>query len=66
MDSLDTVLCLYRRQIVPYGVFKQKCLAIESRENSELEVEDAQVGEYASLVGQTCAERMLLFRSGLD
>ncbi|XP_053524375.1 arginyl-tRNA--protein transferase 1 isoform X9 [Artibeus jamaicensis] len=50
----DRVQVFYRKAIMPYGVYKK-----QRRDASE----EADVLQYASLVGQACAERMLLFRS---
>ncbi|XP_070288114.1 arginyl-tRNA--protein transferase 1 isoform X5 [Myotis yumanensis] len=50
----DRLQVLYKKAILPYGVFKQ-----QQREPGE----EAAVLQYASLVGQACSERMLLFRS---
>lgn len=44
----------HKKAILPYGVYKK-----QRRDPSE----EASVLQYASLVGQACAERMLLFRS---
>lgn len=51
----DRLQVLHKKAILPYGVFKQQ----RRREPAE----EAAVLQYASLVGQACAERMLLFRS---
>ncbi|XP_023603781.1 arginyl-tRNA--protein transferase 1 isoform X21 [Myotis lucifugus] len=50
----DRLQVLYKKAILPYGVFKQ-----QQREPGE----EAAVLQYASLVGQACSERMLLFRN---
>ncbi|KAM5321053.1 arginyl-tRNA--protein transferase 1 isoform 8-T8 [Glossophaga mutica] len=50
----DRVQVFYKKAIMPYGVYKK-----QRRDASE----EADVLQYASLVGQACAERMLLFRS---
>lgn len=50
----DRLQVLYKKAILPYGVFKQ-----QQREPGE----EAAVLQYASLVGQACSERMLLFRT---
>uniref|UniRef100_A0A8C6WV36 Arginyl-tRNA--protein transferase 1 n=1 Tax=Neogobius melanostomus TaxID=47308 RepID=A0A8C6WV36_9GOBI len=45
---------LYRRTVMPYAVYSRK------RKGSS---DEAEVKQYASLVGQDCAERILLYRS---
>nr|KAF6424501.1 arginyltransferase 1 [Molossus molossus] len=50
----DRLRVFHKKAIVPYGVYRR-----QQRDPSE----DAAVRQYASLVGQACAERMLLFRS---
>ncbi|XP_006913563.1 arginyl-tRNA--protein transferase 1 isoform X4 [Pteropus alecto] len=50
----DRLQVFHKKAILPYGVYKK-----QRRDPSE----EASVLQYASLVGQTCAERMLLFRS---
>ena len=53
-DSIEEVLCLHMRQVMPYIVYK----ALNRKRDDSIEVR-----EYANLVGMTCAERMLLYRS---
>ncbi|XP_004700948.4 arginyl-tRNA--protein transferase 1 isoform X4 [Echinops telfairi] len=48
------VQVFHKKAIMPYSVYKQ-----QQKDPSE----DAVVLQYASLVGQSCAERMLLFRN---
>lgn len=50
----DRVRVFYKKAIMPYGVYKKY-----QKDPSE----EAAVLQYASLVGQACSERMLLFRS---
>ncbi|XP_022424269.1 arginyl-tRNA--protein transferase 1 isoform X2 [Delphinapterus leucas] len=50
----DRLQVFYKKAIMPYGVYKK-----QQRDPSE----EAAVLQYASLVGQTCSERMLLFRN---
>ncbi|XP_023976966.1 fibroblast growth factor receptor 2 isoform X5 [Physeter macrocephalus] len=50
----DRLQVFYRKVTMPYGVYKK-----QQRDPSE----EAAVLQYASLVGQTCSERMLLFRN---
>ncbi|XP_035883306.1 arginyl-tRNA--protein transferase 1 isoform X4 [Phyllostomus discolor] len=50
----DRVQVFYRRAVLPYGVYRK-----QRRDAGE----EADVLQYASLVGQACSERMLLFRS---
>ncbi|XP_045710062.1 arginyl-tRNA--protein transferase 1 isoform X2 [Phyllostomus hastatus] len=50
----DRVQVFYRKAILPYGVYRK-----QRRDAGE----EADVLQYASLVGQACSERMLLFRS---
>ncbi|XP_036754898.2 arginyl-tRNA--protein transferase 1 isoform X7 [Manis pentadactyla] len=49
----DRLQVLHKKAIVPYGVYKT-----QQKDPSE----EATVLQYASLVGQACSERMLLFR----
>uniref|UniRef100_A0A673J5A3 Arginyl-tRNA--protein transferase 1 n=1 Tax=Sinocyclocheilus rhinocerous TaxID=307959 RepID=A0A673J5A3_9TELE len=51
---LGRVLVLHRRTVMPYAAYARKWKG----SNDEKEVE-----QYASLVGQTCAERILLYRA---
>ena len=53
MDSLDTVMVLHKHVVMPHAQYKM------FKPNAD----DAPVKEYAGMVGKTCAERMLLFRS---
>ncbi|XP_029466415.1 arginyl-tRNA--protein transferase 1 isoform X1 [Rhinatrema bivittatum] len=53
LKDLDHAQVLYKMTRMPYRVYKKK----RKGQNDE-----PSVREYASLVGQTCAERMLLFR----
>ncbi|XP_073934272.1 arginyl-tRNA--protein transferase 1 isoform X7 [Castor canadensis] len=50
----DRMQVFYKKAIMPYGVYKK-----HQKDPSE----EATVLQYASLVGQTCSERMLLFRN---
>ncbi|XP_007935015.1 arginyl-tRNA--protein transferase 1 [Orycteropus afer afer] len=50
----DRLQVLHKKAVMPYGVYKR-----QQRDPSE----EATVLQYASLVGQSCSERMLLFRS---
>ncbi|KAM4851472.1 arginyl-tRNA--protein transferase 1 isoform 5-T5 [Thomomys bottae] len=50
----DRLQVFYKKAIMPYGVYKK-----QQKDPSE----DATVQQYASLVGQACSERMLLFRN---
>ncbi|XP_046304650.1 arginyl-tRNA--protein transferase 1 isoform X3 [Marmota monax] len=50
----DRLQVFHKKAIMPYGVYKKS-----QKDPSE----EAAVLQYASLVGQACAERMLLFRS---
>lgn len=50
----DRLQVFHKKAIMPYGVYKKS-----QKDPSE----EASVLQYASLVGQACAERMLLFRS---
>uniref|UniRef100_A0AAX7TBE8 Arginyl-tRNA--protein transferase 1 n=1 Tax=Astatotilapia calliptera TaxID=8154 RepID=A0AAX7TBE8_ASTCA len=52
--DLGRALVLYRRTVMPYAAYSRK------RKGSSDEME---VQQYASLVGQDCAERILLYRS---
>ncbi|XP_038613511.1 arginyl-tRNA--protein transferase 1 isoform X4 [Tachyglossus aculeatus] len=54
LKELDRLRVLHKRTIMPYNVYKRR----QKDPNSE-----ATVQQYASLVGQVCSERMLLFRS---
>ncbi|ELW69721.1 Arginyl-tRNA--protein transferase 1 [Tupaia chinensis] len=50
----DRLQVFYKKAIMPYGVYKK-----HQKDPSE----EATVLQYASLVGQACSERMLLFRN---
>nr|XP_010599509.1 arginyl-tRNA--protein transferase 1 isoform X4 [Loxodonta africana] len=50
----DRLQVFYRKAVLPYGVYRR-----QRRDPRE----EAAVLQYASLVGQRCSERMLLFRS---
>ncbi|XP_055018646.1 arginyl-tRNA--protein transferase 1 isoform X2 [Boleophthalmus pectinirostris] len=53
LKEVDRALVLYKRTAMPYGVYCRK------RKGSS---DEAEVKQYASLVGQDCAQRILLFR----
>lgn len=50
----DRLQVLYKKTVLPYGAFKKQ---------QRSPAEEAAVLQYARLVGQACAQRMLLFRS---
>ncbi|XP_068255396.1 arginyl-tRNA--protein transferase 1 isoform X2 [Nyctibius grandis] len=54
IKELGRVRVLHKRTMMPYSVYKKR------RKGPS---DEASVQQYASLVGQTCSERMLLFRS---
>ncbi|XP_062851047.1 arginyl-tRNA--protein transferase 1 isoform X2 [Trichomycterus rosablanca] len=54
LKDLGKVLVLHRKTVMPYAAYARK------RKGSS---DEKQVEQYARLVGQTCAERILLFRS---
>ncbi|XP_017664718.1 PREDICTED: arginyl-tRNA--protein transferase 1 isoform X2 [Lepidothrix coronata] len=54
LKELGRVRVLHKRTVMPYSVYKKR------RKGPS---DEANVQQYASLVGQTCSERMLLFRS---
>uniref|UniRef100_A0A6Q2XDF8 Arginyl-tRNA--protein transferase 1 n=1 Tax=Esox lucius TaxID=8010 RepID=A0A6Q2XDF8_ESOLU len=54
LKDLGRLLVLYRRAVMPYAAFARK----RKGSNDEAEVE-----QYARLVGQVCAERILLYRA---
>ncbi|KAE8590138.1 hypothetical protein XENTR_v10017960 [Xenopus tropicalis] len=54
LAELGRVRVLYKRTVMPYCIYKKR----RKGPNDE-----ATVKQYAGLVGQTCAERMLLYRS---
>ncbi|XP_006879951.1 PREDICTED: arginyl-tRNA--protein transferase 1 isoform X1 [Elephantulus edwardii] len=53
-EAPDRLRVLHRKAIMPYGVYRK-----QQKDPSE----EATVLQYASLVGQRCSERMLLFRN---
>ncbi|KAI1236146.1 hypothetical protein IHE44_0001420 [Lamprotornis superbus] len=53
LKELGRVRVLHKRTVMPYSVYKRR----------KGPSDEASVQQYASLVGQTCSERMLLFRS---
>ncbi|KAK7925457.1 hypothetical protein WMY93_007767 [Mugilogobius chulae] len=54
LKDVGRALVLYKRTVMPYMVYCRK------RKGSS---DEAEVKQYASLVGQDCAERILLYRS---
>ncbi|CAM4727915.1 unnamed protein product [Leuciscus chuanchicus] len=54
LKDLSRALVLHRRTVMPYAAYARK----RKGSNDEKEVE-----QYASLVGQSCAERILLYRA---
>ncbi|XP_065152234.1 arginyl-tRNA--protein transferase 1 isoform X5 [Paramisgurnus dabryanus] len=54
LKEVGRALVLYRRTVMPYAAYARK----RKGSNDQKEVE-----QYASLVGQMCAERILLYRS---
>nr|XP_042711265.1 arginyl-tRNA--protein transferase 1 isoform X10 [Chrysemys picta bellii] len=54
IKELGRVRVLHKRIVMPYSMYKKR------RKGPS---DEASVQQYASLVGQTCSERMLLFRS---
>ncbi|XP_067417444.1 arginyl-tRNA--protein transferase 1 isoform X3 [Emydura macquarii macquarii] len=54
IKELGRVRVLHKRIVMPYSIYKKR------RKGTS---DEASVQQYASLVGQTCSERMLLFRS---
>ncbi|XP_056659186.1 arginyl-tRNA--protein transferase 1 isoform X11 [Monodelphis domestica] len=54
IKELDRLRVLYKRTIMPYNIYKKR---------QKGPSDEAVVQQYADLVGQTCSERMLLFRS---
>ncbi|XP_067996499.1 arginyl-tRNA--protein transferase 1 isoform X4 [Melanerpes formicivorus] len=54
LQELGRVRVLHKRTVMPYSVYKRR------RKGPS---DEASVRQYASLVGQACSERMLLFRS---
>ncbi|XP_054654003.1 arginyl-tRNA--protein transferase 1 isoform X5 [Dunckerocampus dactyliophorus] len=54
LKDVGRVLVLHRRTVMPYTVYSRK------RKGS---TDETEVQEYATLVGQNCAERILLYRA---
>uniref|UniRef100_A0A3Q3J7U4 Arginyl-tRNA--protein transferase 1 n=1 Tax=Monopterus albus TaxID=43700 RepID=A0A3Q3J7U4_MONAL len=54
LKDVGRVLVLYKRTVMPYAVYVRK------RKGSS---EEREVQQYASLVGQECAERIVLYRA---
>ncbi|XP_020834896.1 arginyl-tRNA--protein transferase 1 isoform X9 [Phascolarctos cinereus] len=54
VKELGRLRVLYKRTIMPYNIYKKR---------QKGPSDEAIVQQYADLVGQTCSERMLLFRS---
>uniref|UniRef100_A0A4X2LMZ3 Arginyl-tRNA--protein transferase 1 n=1 Tax=Vombatus ursinus TaxID=29139 RepID=A0A4X2LMZ3_VOMUR len=54
IKELDQLRVLYKRTVMPYNIYKKR---------QKGPSDEAIVQQYADLVGQTCSERMLLFRS---
>ncbi|XP_034537726.1 arginyl-tRNA--protein transferase 1 isoform X2 [Notolabrus celidotus] len=54
LKDVGRALVLYRRTVMPYAVYSRK------RKGSS---DEAEVQQYAGLVGQDCAERILLYRA---
>ncbi|KAG7462705.1 hypothetical protein MATL_G00187520 [Megalops atlanticus] len=54
LKDLGRALVLYRRTVMPYAVYARK------RKGSS---DEREVEQYAGLVGQACAERILLYRA---
>ncbi|KAM6444152.1 arginyl-tRNA--protein transferase 1 isoform 4-T4 [Liasis olivaceus] len=54
VKDLDQVQILHKRTVMPYRVYKR---------NRKGPSDEETVQQYATLVGQACSERMLLFRS---
>uniref|UniRef100_A0A8C5I8L0 Arginyl-tRNA--protein transferase 1 n=1 Tax=Gouania willdenowi TaxID=441366 RepID=A0A8C5I8L0_GOUWI len=54
LNDVGRALVLYRRAVMPYAAYSRK----RKGSNDETEVQ-----QYAGLVGQDCAERILLYRS---
>uniref|UniRef100_A0A8C4IBT4 Arginyl-tRNA--protein transferase 1 n=1 Tax=Dicentrarchus labrax TaxID=13489 RepID=A0A8C4IBT4_DICLA len=54
LKDVGRVMVLYRRTVMPYAAYTRK----RKGSNDETEVQ-----QYASLVGQDCAERILLYRA---
>lgn len=54
LTDLGRALVLYKRGLMPYAVYSRKRKGCSDEE---------EMRQYASLVGQNCAERILLYRS---
>ncbi|XP_062376218.1 arginyl-tRNA--protein transferase 1 isoform X1 [Sardina pilchardus] len=54
LRELARALVLYRRTVMPYAAYTRKCKGSG---------DEAEVEQYAQLVGQPCAERILLYRA---
>ncbi|TSN48458.1 Arginyl-tRNA--protein transferase 1 [Bagarius yarrelli] len=54
LKDIGRVLVLYKRTVMPYAAYSRK------KKSSE---DQREVEQYTSLVGQTCAEKILLYRS---
>ncbi|XP_060781372.1 arginyl-tRNA--protein transferase 1 isoform X2 [Neoarius graeffei] len=54
LKDLGRVLVLHKRTVMPYATYSRKRKGFSDEE---------EVKQYASLVGQTCAEKILLYRS---
>lgn len=54
LTNLGRALVLYKRGLMPYAVYSRKRKGCSDEE---------EMRQYASLVGQICAERILLYRS---
>ncbi|XP_078269664.1 arginyl-tRNA--protein transferase 1 isoform X3 [Rhinoraja longicauda] len=54
LQNLNKVLILYRNTMMPYNIYRRR----QKKANDE-----AVVQQYANLVGQTCAERMVLYQN---
>ena len=55
LKDLSRVMILYKRTVMPYAAYCRK-----RRGSSDQE----QVEQYAALLGQTCAESILMYREG--
>lgn len=54
LKDVSRALVLHRRTVMPYAAYSRK------RKGSS---DEAEVKQYAGLVGQQCAERILLYRA---
>lgn len=54
LKDVGRALVLYRRAVMPYAAYSRK------RKGSS---DEAEVQQYGGLVGQDCAERILLYRA---